>query len=169
MTFTPTNISWSPKINGRRPKLKGLIYDDNKLFMRKRWLTKVCQALFLAATKEDWKLQIWWHLLKKSLMQNFIFCAVPGVLIAAKFLQHAVTRIWIYGEAECRLSVQLSFVTVEITNTPRHHNIIISSFKTSFFSCNCCTVVTTSKLWKDFKPEFHLPKVLVLSFSMEGL
>ena len=22
-------------------------------------------------------LRIWWHLLKKSLMENFIFCAVP--------------------------------------------------------------------------------------------
>ena len=24
-----------------------------------------------------WKLRIWWHLLKKYLMENFIFCAVP--------------------------------------------------------------------------------------------
>ena len=37
-----------------------------------------------------------------------------------------------YQDLECRLSLQLSFLTVEITNTPRHHNIIISSFKTSF-------------------------------------
>ena len=26
-----------------------------------------------------WKLQIWSHLLKKSLMENFIFCAVPFI------------------------------------------------------------------------------------------
>ena len=25
-----------------------------------------------------WKLRIWSHLLKKSLMENFIFCAVSG-------------------------------------------------------------------------------------------
>ena len=26
--------------------------------------------------KNFWKLEIWWHLLNKSLMENFIFCAV---------------------------------------------------------------------------------------------
>ena len=31
-------------------------------------------------------LWIWLHLLKKSLMENFIFCAVSGILISPKLL-----------------------------------------------------------------------------------
>ena len=32
------------------------------------------------------KLLIWSHLLKKSLMQNFIFCAVNGVIFQKRFI-----------------------------------------------------------------------------------
>ena len=32
------------------------------------------------------KLRIWWHLLKKSLMENFIFCAVFWLIFTKNFL-----------------------------------------------------------------------------------
>ena len=39
------------------------------------------------------KLRIWSHLLKKSLMENFIFCAVQNMLIKVKFSANQNTKL----------------------------------------------------------------------------
>ena len=40
-------------------------------------------------SKCDQKLQIWSHLLKKSLMENFIFCAVVALVVTIYFAMHS--------------------------------------------------------------------------------
>ena len=40
------------------------------------------------------KLQIWYHLQKKSLMENFIFCAVSEEVLDKFLLELTTTLIW---------------------------------------------------------------------------
>ena len=61
------------------------------------------------------KLQIWSHLLKKSLMENFIFCVVMMVLVSHMVLQEHVIKGWsnIMGRSPSwKVSSLPNFVTI---------------------------------------------------------
>ena len=44
-----------------------------------------------------WKMRIWSHLLNKSLMKNFIFCAVEGFITFSEVLQSGISKNWVHS------------------------------------------------------------------------
>ena len=58
----------------------GIIYKIHKISSLSND-TNLLELTSATAQKIDRKLRIWSHLLKKSLMANFIFCALPEVTL----------------------------------------------------------------------------------------